>query len=416
MAPQTQQAQQLPPGALFGVPGFTQPTEQSDNNDGFTMALSTTNTTSTKSKGLQNFKQTDLVNHWELSVELDQTNVAGTSAITTSPYFPWNYLQSTVLSVQNLFKPIEVPSGIDLAIFQALRPMRQNPGGQNVLFAAPQSAYQAAAIAQANLVTETGDTFTTAAIHLPVEFPASLYFDLYYHMDKTGNLIRGVPQPQRAIVSPLYMAGSARYVAPEIVVAPGSVSNLDQGPFNIGAGTGTFSTNWLLRRVRRVGFYGSDNKLVLPPVMSPWQYRRAATQFGLGGTSKIDIPLQAVAQPGQILSNYVRLWDPAANGGLGAPIDIANVTVCQVQYGSKLLRYDDVPFLAQQRILAQHNVLLPKGVLAWDYALDRYGRVCNNEAINTLTTAGCQIHLEFSSAVSSSAYAVVGTEQLVVVE
>lgn len=411
-----QQPRQLPPGALFGVPGYTQPTEQSDNNDGFTMALSTTSTTSTKSKGGQNFKQTDIVCWWELSVELDQTNAAGTSVVTTSDYFPWNYLQSSVLSVQNLFKPVEVPSGIDLAIFQALRPMRQNPYGQNGLFTAPVSTYQKSGMAQSNLVTETGDTFTTTAIHLPVELPASLYFDLYYHLDKVGNPVAGQPQPQRAIVSPLYMAGASRYVAPEIVFAPGSVSNLDQGPFNIGAGTGTFSTNAVLRRVRRVGFYGSDNLLVVPPVMSPWQYRRAATQFNLGGVSKTDIPLNGVAQPGQILSNYVRLWDPAANGGLGAPIDLSHVTVCQVQYGSKLLRFDDVPFIAQQRIAAQHNILLPKGVLAWDYAMDKYGRVTNAEAINTLTTAGCQIHLEFDAAVSSSAYAVVGTEQLVLVE
>jgi hypothetical protein len=141
-----------------------------------------------------------------------------------------------------------------------------------------------------------------------------------------------------------------------------------------------------------------------------------STSYGIGGRSIVDIPLQAVAQPGQILLVYVRMWDPAANGGLGAPININVVTRCQLQYGSGLLRFDDTPKQAQRRIMSQHGLLLPVGVIAWDLGTDQYGRVSNAGALNTLTTAGVNIHLEFTAAQSASSYVVVGTELLVIVE
>lgn len=412
----------LPPGALFGVPGFTQPTEQKDNNDGFVATLNQTAQTDLVSTGITNFKQTDVVCWWELDLAITSTYTAGTSALTTSAYFPYNFLQASVLSIQNLFKPLEVNSGIDMAIFQVLRPMRQQPG-QNLLGATPVGntgttfgSWANTAVGQANLVGQEGLTTASTAINLSLELPASLYFDIYYHLDKTGNPVAGVQQPQRAIVSPVYMAGSARYVQPQIKFAAGTAANLDFSPVNIGAGTGTFTGQVKLANVRRVGFYGSNDPRVLPPVMNPWQYRRMTTTFGVAGRTLVDIPLQAVAQPGQILLMYVRMWDPSANGGLGAAININTVTRAQILYGSGLLRFDDTPLVAQRRILQQHNVLLPQGVLAWDLALDLYGRVTNANAINTLTTAGVTIHLEFTSALSATAYIVVGTELLVVVE
>lgn len=413
----------LPPGALFGVPGFTQPTEQSDNNNGFTMNLNQTNQADVVSNGITNFKQTDVVCWWELDLSITSTYTAGTSTITLSPYFPYNFLQATVLSIQNLFKPVEVASGIDLAIFQVLRPMRQGDYGQNILGATPTGesgtgfgSWASTAVGQANLVGQEGLVTGSTSILLSLELPASIYFDIYYHLDKTGNPVAGVQQPQRAIVSPQYMAGSARYVQPQIKFAAGTNANLDLAPANIGAGTGTFTGSVNMANVRRVGFYGSNDPRVLPPVMNPWQYRRMTTPFSLAGRATADIPLQAVSQPGQIMLLYVRLWDPAANGGLGAPIAITAVTKCQIQYGSGLLRYDDTPRIAQRRILQQHNVLLPQGVLAWDFASDLYGRITNADCLNTLTTAGVQVHLEFTGAQSSSAYAIVGTELLVIVE
>lgn len=413
----------LPPGALFGVPGFTQSTEQRENNDGFTVTLAQTNQTDVLSAGIANFKQTDVLTWWEIDLALTSTYTTGTSVITLSPYFPWNFMQQTVLSVQNLFKPLEVLSGIDLAIFQVLRPMRQNSYGQNMLFTSPFgeasalfSAWQSPTTGQANLVTARNMLVGTTAINLSFELPASIYFDIYYHLDKNGSPVAGVQQPQRAIVSPVYMAGSARYVQPQLRFAAGTSPNLDFAPANIGAGTGTFTGSAKMAAVRRVGFYGSNDPRVLPPVMNPWQYRRMSTNFSVAGRSIVDIPLQAVSNPGQILMIFIRMWDPAAAAGLGAPVNITTLTRCMIQYGSSLLRFDDTPLQAQRRIMEQHSVLLPQGVLAWDFALDMYGRLTNAYALNTLTTAGVNIHLEASSPFSTSAYIVVGTELLVVVE
>jgi len=413
----------LPPGALFGVPGFTQPTEQSENNNGFAITLNQTNQADTVASGITNFKQTDVVCWWELDLSITSTYTAGTSTITLSPYFPYNFLQASVLSIQNLFKPLEVASGIDMAIFQVLRPMRQGDYGQNVLGATPTGesgtgfgSWANTSVGQANLVGQEGLVTGSTSILLSLELPASIYFDIYYHLDKTGNPVAGVQQPQRAIVSPQYMAGSARYVQPQIKFAAGSNANLDNGPANIGAGTGTFTGSVSFANVRRVGFYGSNDARVLPPVMNPWQYRRMTAPFGIAGRTIVDIPLQAVSQPGQLMLVYIRMWDPAANSGLGAPISISSLTTCQVQYGSGLLRFDDTPRIAQRRIMQQHNILLPQGVLAWDFATDMYGRVTNANCLNTLTTAGVNLHLVFTGAQSSSAYIIVGTELLVIVE
>lgn len=409
-APQT-----IPAGALFGTPGYTQRTEQRDNNDGMVVNLSQTAQADMVSAGASNFKQTDVVFWWEFDLAITNTVTAGTSTITTSPYFPWNFIQRSRLSIQNMFNPLDVVSGIDILIFQLLRPMRVQEMNLNNMYASPPGSWDAAALPQANLVTSTNYTSTSTAINLSFEIPASIEFDIYYHLDKYGNFVQGVAQPQRAIVSPVYMAGSARYVQPQFTYAQGTVGNVDNGPYNIGTGTGTFAGS-VKHAIRRVGIYGSNDPRVMPPVMNPWQYRRMSTNYGIGGKSVIDIPIQAVSQPGQILILFFRFWDPLANGGLGAPINITNWTKCQLQYGSGLLRFDDTPLQMQRRVLTQHNVLLPVGVLAWDLGIDDYGRVSNAGAMNTLTTSGINAHFECNVAVSASAYVVVGVEELVVVE
>lgn len=403
------------PGMLFGVPGFTQPTEQKDTNDGITFTLQQSSQVAATAAGMQNFKQTDVVTWWEIDFSLTQTVVVGGGGV-TSPYFPYNYIQKTELSVQNMYKPVQVLNGVDLAIFQLLRPMRQQYalGGQNGLETSPFGTYITAALPQANLVSQTAAVSTTGSINFSLDLPTSLYFDLYYHLDKNGNPVPGVPQPQRAIVSPLWMSGSARYVIPDITFAAATSTQLDNTPFTFGTSP-SFSGSMKLN-VRRVGFYGSNDPRVLPPVMNPWQLRRSTVQYSIAGRSVVDIPVQAVAQPGQHLLLFVRMWDPAAGSGNGAPININTVTKFQLLYGSGLIRFDDTPLTAQKRILRQHNILLPVGVLAWDLAVDKYGRVTNMEALNTLTTAGVVIHIEFTGAQSASAYVAVGSESLVVVE
>jgi hypothetical protein len=48
--------------------------------------------------------------------------------------------------------------------------------------------------------------------------------------------------------------------------------------------------------------------------------------------------------------------------------------------------------------------------------MDNYGRCSNAGALNTLTTASVLVHLEFTAALSATAYAVLGVEALTYVE
>jgi hypothetical protein len=70
----------------------------------------------------------------------------------------------------------------------------------------------------------------------------------------------------------------------------------------------------------------------------------------------------------------------------------------------------------QKRFLDQHGFLPPVGTFIWDMALtDTGGYITNAKAINTLTNANVNLYFEMASALSSTAYAVVGVESLVYV-
>jgi hypothetical protein len=393
------------PGSMYGLPGLTLYTEQFDNNNGAVQGLSQTNSVTAITLG--QFTQTDVVFWWDMELTITNTVTAGTSTVTTSPYFPFSFLGESKLRIQNMYDSWHPLSGVDALIWQLIRPMHGAMDFSN-LGAAPINTWQAAALPQANL--DTGSNFTSAStsINFTLEIPVSLHFDVYFDLAKDGTIIS---PPHRAIVSPQYMAGSARVVQPQIGFNAGSAATVDQGPYNIGSGTGTF-TGQVAFAFKKVGIYGSNNPGVMPTVYN-WQYMREARQFTLAGRAVQDI---LVPTYGQILSIYVRLFDPSANGGLGAPISVANVTKCQLKFGSGLFRFDDTPRSAQRRIMRQNNILLPQGVLAWDLGLDNYNRVTNAAALNTLTTASVLVHLEFTAAQSNTAYAVLGVEALTYVE
>lgn len=394
-----------PPGSMFGLPGFTLWTEQFDNNNGAVTVLTQANQVNAST--LQQFTQTDVVFWWELELTITNTVTNGTSTVTTSQYFPFSFLGESKLQIQNMYASWHPLDGIDAFVWQLLRPMRGNTDFSN-LGASPIAGFQNASLPQSNLDTAASYTSASPTINFTLEIPVSIYFDVYFDLAKDGTV---QSQPHKAIVSPQYMAGSARVVQPQLVYNPGSAATLDNGPYNIGTGTGTFAGS-VTQIFKRVGVYGSNNPPVMPTVYN-WQYMREAKVFGAGGLSKMDI---LVPTYGQILMLFIRMFDPAANAGLGAPININTLTKCQVKFGSGLLRFDDTPRSAQRRIMKQANVLLPQGVLAWDLAMDNYGRVSNAGNLNTLTTASVLVHLEWTGALSASAYVVLGTEALTYVE
>ena len=410
-APANQQAQAPAPGQFFGVPGLTQWTEQKENNDGLVINLG--QSAPANVQGIIPFKQVDVVFWWELEVTWSNTVTAGTQTINTSPYFPYNIFGESRVKIQNQFDSWHVYTGIDAAIFQLIRPMRPGTDSRENLGANPAGAWSSnggwanANTPQPNLDATAGATSSSGTINFSLEIPASLRFDAYWELAEDGTVL-DVPKP--AWVSPQFMAGTARMVAPAIAAPAILGSALDTSPY---VATGSNSTpatasGTITLGFRRVGLYSSNNQAAMPVVRN-WQYLRDVSQFSLSGVNKKDLVVPTV---GQILSLFVRLWDPSANSGIGGAIALSNVTRCSVQYGSGLLRFDDTPRSMQRRFLRQHGVLLPAGVMAWDLAVDELGKISNARALNTLNTASVLVHLDFSGALSSTAYAVMGVEAL----
>lgn len=415
----TQQQQAPAPGAWFDVPGIGGGTQWTDQDENTTNNVTTlVQGAPATAQGVLPMKQTDVVVDWQAFVTIAGTYTTGTSALTTSDYAPWNFIQATKLLIQNQYASIDVESGVDIYIFNLIRPWRQTFARSNVManpagfpIGGTATGFQRANLAQANLTESAQWSTATTTYNFVARIPASVTFDVYYDLTIDGQPNPQMPMPHRAIVSPQYMAGATRVVTLQVAYAAGSVTTLDNGPVNIGAGTGTFTLGSATLGIRRKAVYAST-----PPVLPyayAWQYRWQTKRFTMAGQSKVTIPIPADA--GQLLCMYVRMFDPAANGGLGAGISLANVTRIQYQYGSGLFAFDGTPQMLQADFVEKHGVLLPIGCFALDLMLDECGYRSNKRALNTLTTAGLVITIQFTGAQSASAYAVLGIESLVYV-
>lgn len=398
------------PGSLFGVPGVTQRFEQYDTTQAAQTLLQQSNLVSWNN--VNPLQKTDVVNWWELNVSWTNTYTLGTQVVALSPMAPYNIFQNLNLQMQGQYKPLDVISGFDAALFQLYRPMRGSAqmAYQPNLGANPANTFAVAAFPQANLVAFPSQTATTSPVPFTLEIPASLWFDQYWDLAEDGTVLG---PPISCYVSPQYMGGGERIVTPRTQFAPGFVSSQDNGPLYVTtAGTVTAFTSAVTIDVRRVGVYAMTDPSAMPPVFN-WQYSRHARQYPILGAVKVDIP---ITDYGQVLSLFTRLFDPALNAGAGGAVNITNVTKAQVLYGSNLPKFDDVPLTAQKRFLDQHGFLPPQGTLIWDMALtDTGGYVTNAKALNTLTNANCKVHLEFAAANGNSTYVSLGIEALVFV-
>jgi len=416
---QTASAAQTMPGALYGVPGLTNPVEQFDTTEDLVTAG--TGGSQVPVNGIQPLSQTDIVLSWELFVTYSfaAAPVGGTGqTLGVSPYAPYTLLGPTTLSLQNQYKPIDVLSARDLAIFQSYRPRYVKSDIRNANLASPVLGADNASPgwAQGQLLEAASDwtpTTTTTGRTFVLRLPASIEFDYYYPLDIQGNV---VGNPGRAIVSPQYMGGTTRIVRPQLTLAQGlgggdtsafTTTNLTAGGDTPSTFAGGFSTSI---SIRRNAIYSANNPQVLPPVQ-PWQYALHSWEYPLGAQATCQIPIPN--DVGQILSLWVLLWDPAAADGAGAAIAMSSVNVCQLKYGSGLYRFDDTPATMQARWIQQHQALPPAGFIGWDCALNPDGRLMNNGGVlNTLTTNAIQIRLELNTPGSARAYAVVATEAL----
>jgi hypothetical protein len=417
-------AQNEPPpiGAYFGLPGYTEEFEQYENLQGVVTTLAQSAPTPFAPQA--SFQKTDLSYWWEMELFWTESLTYSAGVLVNSPEAPGGLLQQPKLKLQGQYSPVECESGFDMEFFQFYRPMR-GKGQRNIqdLMAVNpvlSTGFPNTLIPQANLVGATLATSYTSPVTITsypmmLEWPAGIYLDEYWDLALDGTLLpnaQGIIAPMAAFVSPQYMGGGERVIVPQFNFAAGVAANYDQGPLaattalTVSAFSGSVTLN-----MRRVGVFSSEDVRELPPIFN-WQYRRTSRRINIGAVTKQDL---AVTEYGQIFSVYARVFDPAlGTNNVGGYYNIANVSKCQLLYGSNLPRFDDDVPAMQNRFIQQHGFLPPQGTVVWDLiASRRTDRLSNSRAINTLTNANVKIHLEMSPAPGSSAYAVLGVEMLV---
>lgn len=419
----TVQALEVPVGVMYGVPGHTSYVEQFENLIGQVTTMQ--QAAQVAFVPAVSFQKTDVVFWWEMETFWTESVTYSAGTLVNSPEAPYNLIAGPSLKLQGQYTPWELESGFDGAFFQMYRPMRQRGQRnlQDVIQAnfVPAANFANALIPQANLVAATLASSYVSPANITsypfiLEIPAGMFFDEYWDLGLDGSVqpnALGRPGPLPAFVSPQYMSGGERVIAPKYNIAAGIAANYDQGPLaataalTVSAFSGSVTQNF-----RRYAILASDNPAELPPVYN-WQYRRAAKRFTtLGGVTKIDIP---ITEYGQLLSTYVRIFDPTlGTNNVGGYYNVANITKCQLLYGSNLPSYDDDVPAMQKRFLEQHGFLPPQGTTVWDLIARRpTEKLSNARALNTLTNTNVHVHLEFSVAPGAGAYAVLGTELLV---
>jgi hypothetical protein len=412
----------VPVGALYGLPGFTEPVEQFENLQNVVTTMVQNSQAPFNPPG--SFQKTDIVLWWELETFWTESVTYSAGTLVNSPEAPYNLMQGFKLKLQGQYTPIEVDSAFHAAFIQMYRPMRGRGqrNVQDVMQAnfVPSGSFANSLIPQAILASAIlATTYTSPATitNYPfiLEIPAGMYFDEYWDLALDGSIMpnsRGVAGPMPSFVSPQYMAGGERVIVPQFNIASGIAANYDQGPLAATAAlTVTAFSGTVTQNARRVAVFASDNPAELPPVFN-WQYRRTSKRYPVGAVTKVDIP---ITEYGQVLSVGAILFDPSlGTNSVGGYYNIANITKAQLLYGSNLPRFDDDMPALQKRFIEQHGFLPPQGTVVWDMAASRQtDKVTNGRAINTLTNANVHIHLENSSAPGASAYAEVFTELLV---
>jgi hypothetical protein len=418
--PQTEAAT-VPVGALYGLPGFTERFEQYENLNNVVTAGQAS--AQTPFAPAASFQKTDIVFFWELETYWSQSMTFSAGTIAYSPQAPYNLYQGPKLKLQGQYSPVECDSGMHMAVWQMMRPSRGR-GQRNVqdlmnTNPVPSSGFANPAIPQANLAgavlpATVTSPYVLANYPFTLEIPAGLFLDEYWDLAIDGSLLpnaAGIVAPSAAFVSPQYMGGGERVVVPQFNFAAVVAPTFDQGPIAATAAlTSTVNTQSTTINARRTGVFASENPAELPPVFN-WQYRRTTKRYPIGAVSRVDIPL---TEYGQVLSTFVNIFDPAlGTNSVGGYYNIANMTKCQLLYGSNLPRFDDDPATMQNRFIEQHGFLPPQGTVIYDLAATGFNdNLSNARALNTLTNANTHFHLEMT-APGAAAYAEVGVELLV---
>lgn len=401
----------VPPSSLFGLPGVTQWTEQKENLDGTTVTQSSGSQNTANFPG--NFKQTDVVFNWQMEVTNVTTTTWSAGTPVRSARFPYNYVGPVQLNFQNQFNSINYPDGFHAAVMQAIRPskwgylpqfMDQNPVPLANVNGTNQANQSTSNTAYA--LPSTGVAQTT---QFTIDLAPGILFNSYYDLEEDGRLYSHKATPIKAWVTPQLMSGTNRIITPavtmnQIIGSQGDVSALTNNGVTLTSASGTTTLGF-----RRKAIYQPAGVNDTPPVFN-WQYSRDFRRFSLSSLSSIDIP---IPQIGQILAMALVMWDPTlGTGAVGGPLPITNVKECDVIYGSGLFKNQDTVQRMQDRFYRQHGLTLPEGILVWDWAITDDGLVTNSNALNTLTTSGCTLHIDFTSQTNAGAYGILLLEAL----
>lgn len=413
------------PGSAFTVPGVPGGQTQwfDEYEDTYQLAGTVPESAAKPVLGIQKFRQTDVVTRWMLELYITQklTKHGTTPTKAASAYAPWNYIGTLSVLVQNQYSAVSVESGIDLYIANLMRPYAKTALHQ-ILGANPQgfpaggsaTGYPAVANAQPNLDwAAQWTTGVTVATKLALDIGPAVWFDSYYDLSITGSPLS---PPHSALVSPQYMAGTPRVITPKVQLNQNlSTTTTDIAPIwasAVGTTKAYSSASTYTLSLRREGVYAGNP--AVNPVVYAWQHRVQTNRYNtMAGASRgrIQIPLDT----GQLMGSWVRMFAPKATSTKGAPLGLTKITSITFQYGSGLLRFQGTPAEIQRRWVAQHGTLLPKGVVALDFATNERGQVTNHRLPNTLTTGGIQWVFKFKTARTASFYATLGTESLVYV-
>jgi hypothetical protein len=390
----------VPQGGLFNLPGITYWSEQIENNDQTTLALSSS--TQVPFQFPANFINTDVLYREIVDVSLNLTEALAGGTVQASSYMPYNHIGPISISMQNQFNSFDVPSGVDAKIFELIRPQYFTMAN-DVFETNPNRTLSGA---QALLSTFTAaPTYGTGVVNFSLDIPFGVWMDRYFDLDPDGQLRNMTPV--RAFVTPQLMSGSNRIVAPRMTFNPILASNTDQGPWFTLTGTPTASGTATLGWQRKIVYQPRSAQDT--PILWGWQYSRETKQYAINNRSQADIVLPTT---GQLLCLYYRFFDPAAASG-GAPITLANIKNVWLQYGSGLYKFQDTALRAQRRFQRQHFNTLPfEGVIIHDLLLDEQGYASNQNALNTLDTSSCKVHFDFTGTTSASAYVYIGVEAL----
>ncbi len=363
------------------------------------------------------FDQLDIIRGYLLMLKLNQTYTAGAGkTLHDSPWFPFNMIDTLSIQFESSYRTFNLPGWL-AAIMQQYRPAFSNRSGMgmltNVYANTQQGEEPNAGWSQASLLTGTNLDDTDTSITIPVEIPVSMEFDLYWELDLAGNPQAVTP---RAVVSPQYMAATTRNIIPRLVLAQGlTVEDLLNGPVAVASGdtTSTFVDNGSEADFYRDCWFPAP--VYATPPVHPWQYSRDFIEYPTSGQQTVPIPLDAdTAGQGQILSVVAMTWDPNLNSGFGGAVPLDHYQELDLVYSSKLTIFEDTPETNQARWVANHGTQLPPGCFGWDLALTEDGKLTNEDALNTLVEAGCQIRTAYNTgdAPSATATTYVGIEIL----